>query len=753
MAAASNSASGAALGLGSRFESGLEALGSLYRDPAVRYGIKFGLAGILAVFIALLLRLPEPTWALFTVFVLMVAQYVGAIAEKSFFRLIGTIAGGVLGYLLTASLEQQPLLFLTLTGLLVAVCTAMFGQSRFPYAFLLCGLTTVVVVSNGLDKPDASWQYMLVRVEEVTVGILATILVQCLLWPRFARLEFSRNSQAAFADLKNCFAGCAPILLDQGNPEAARHAENFPERISALRALLDFGARESKYFRARLAAYFEITCCLTRIASAIVTLEKPLPSGSFYRSALREETKALHGALEAALGDLGTQESSRASRSARREAVERAFRALEERFIVLRGTPGYSALPPGDALVVGLHLLALDEIRHQVRLAQELLDTLPEDPVDRSKREPEPLVPPMPPPFWIKTGLKSGIALVAALVLDNWLHPPGAAMLVLATWVFTAMNATSPGGGGDRRAFQYAVCTIFMLLLLSLILLAIRPYLSSYAVMNIVLFSWLFAWGCLSFTIRGVSIPMQVSMLSLVGILGLNGQQPISFQAVAGLFFGLAFAAVLSAVIQRLLWPSLPQWEMRDRFLELLRLSRSIVANGLQALPLWQKTRLALVAAEINLRINLLHPPLCPPDEPQRLRNYLTILRRVESQLAVSAGRLAPALPPEQAARGKDLLAQLEAEMKKQIDAHEAAMSAAGKFAGDPAGLSTLIETWKEWTAECREWMIAHNYPVRDAIRILGLAGRYRAAAEDLLMAGAQAARLRLPLYMGDYAL
>ena len=73
----------------------LEPVGALLGDPAFRYGLKFGIAGVVAVFISLWARLDKPGWALFTVFVLMTAQYVGAIAEKSIFRLIGTVVGEI----------------------------------------------------------------------------------------------------------------------------------------------------------------------------------------------------------------------------------------------------------------------------------------------------------------------------------------------------------------------------------------------------------------------------------------------------------------------------------------------------------------------------------------------------------------------------------------------------------------------------------------------------------------------------------
>jgi len=326
-------------------------------------------------------------------------------------------------------------------------------------------------------------------------------------------------------------------------------------------------------------------------------------------------------------------------------------------------------------------------------------------------------------------------------------------MFVLGVWVFSAMNATSPSGRGDWRAFHYVVLNTALLIVVSLILLAIRPLLSSYAVMNTLIFTWLFVWGYLSFQIRGVTIPMQLAMLMIVGILGLNGQEPISFQAIVGFFFGLAFALVVASLIQRLFWPSLPHWELRDRFLEFLRMCGRVLAEGPQSLPLWQKTRIALIPGEAEVRIGHLAPPLCPPGEPDRLREYLTILRRVGAQLVVAVGRLEPLLPKEHTENGHKRIAQFEAEIQKHLAAHETGMAEAKPPVIDPAELTRILTAWKEWMSELRIWMLHHHYPGLDVVRVVGLSGRYEEAGRDLLLANDQARALRLRDYMGDYVL
>jgi len=677
----------------------------------------------------------------------MIAQYVGAIAEKSIFRFIGTVIGGVTGYLITGAFEQDPVIYLTLIGLVVGTSTALFGQSRYPYAFLLCGMTTLVVAGNGMGDPDNSWKFMLSRIEEIVVGIVVTMVVQSLFWPRYARLEFLEHLRACFGDLKGCLANAPGV---SGKAGGARQAREFPARITGLRTLLEFGARESLQFRKRLETYFDLTVCLGKMACAIGTLRETIPSDSPYRIHAGDLFDAVHRSLDAAMDDLSGKMSTPASRAARRAEITGAFESLESGFLQMRHDNVARIIPIDQVLIMGLHVSGLDDIRDQILKAHELLDAMPEDPLQRAFHS-RPMLSPWPPPFWIRTGIKSGLAVIAAFLIDNWLQPPGGSMFILGTWVFTAMNAASPGGQGDRRAFHLIPLNVITIAVVSLVLIATAPLLSSYAVMNTVLFVWLFVWGYLSFTTRGMTIPMQLGMLVLVGILGLNGQRPVSFQAIVEFFFGLVLALVVSAMFQRLFWPSLPQWEIRDRFVEALGICRKMLLR--EPLPLWEKTRLALIPGEVDARLEHLDQPICPPDEPGMLKALVLSIAGLGGSFAITLDRLPADIPPGLLDSGREQIKKLDALFEARLGAIENAFQTSDPVTLDETEIREALAAWRKWALQARLSLLDIDHHPLALSRLSGFAERYQLMGGDILSLGRGLAQLRLPLYMGDYSL
>lgn len=740
----------------SGFRAGVDSLRqrfeSIFGSLAVRHGIKYGLAGVLAVSIALLLRLPEPTWALLSVFVLMLAQFVGAVAEKSFMRLIGTAIGGTIGYLLTAGFEQQPILYLLLVGGVVGFGTAMFGYTKYPYAFFLCALTTMVVASNGMSDPGFSWRPALARIEETSVGVISAVLVSSLIWPRYARKEFLEKMRQALGELGNSLMIRSALLFKQSGETAESNDRGFAAAIAGLQNLLHFGSMESQYFRARLPTFREIISCLDRISSAVETLGQTLPQEAVFRQHLRRELEAAHAATAECLRVFAERDAGSARRASALAEVNARCAQWREKLHALRETNVTAAVPVEQALQFTGHALSIEEVVQQLGKLNALLDSLPANPLQPSR---EAVSLPSPPlgPFWLRNGVKAGIAVTLGLFIQNWLNPPGGSMIALATWVFTVFSRLYSGGQGDRRAFHCVVYTAAGGILYVVAMLFLTPALSSYLIFSLLLFVTLFLFGYLTQAIPGLNFTMQIALLATVGTLGLNAQHPVTFQSIMGVYFGVVLGMILSALVQRLIWPVLPQWQIRDRIIELLRLCRSILQFSPDQRPHWLHQRLALIPGEATNWIAVMNKWDCPADEPQRLRDYVQTLRRAAGHLLTSTGQLLPLLPDEQAREGHEALHSLREIMNYELSSQIAKFQQ--REAPEPAKttLQEALEQTHRWIERLRSWILANDVPVKDSIQLLGLANRFEMAGNELLSASKQAAALRLHLYMGDYVL
>src|ERR1700741_97953 len=113
-------------------------LEGVFRDLRVRQGLKLGLAGILALYLAQILRLPHDNWAILTVLVMMTTQYTGSIAVKAILRTLGTVAGAVVGVWLVGDYTSTPIIFLPALFLVLATTSYKYGQfgaRQVPYAY------------------------------------------------------------------------------------------------------------------------------------------------------------------------------------------------------------------------------------------------------------------------------------------------------------------------------------------------------------------------------------------------------------------------------------------------------------------------------------------------------------------------------------------------------------------------------------------------------------------------------------------
>ena len=224
-----------------------------FGDLRVRTGIKLGLAGLIALFCAQMLRVPDDNWAILTVFVLMDAKYVGALACKAIMRLTGTIVGALIGVWLASDYASTPAIFLSVFFLVMVFAGYKVGQvgaRQVPYAYYLLGLTTLTIASAGVTDPAQAWQTGLDRTEEIFIGIISSLLVNSLLWPRYGREEFLGGSRAALKTIGQLFSVHAQAYLTPADAlvEIEQLHRTFDQQFSRLNNLLQVGARESTVF-------------------------------------------------------------------------------------------------------------------------------------------------------------------------------------------------------------------------------------------------------------------------------------------------------------------------------------------------------------------------------------------------------------------------------------------------------------------------------------------------------------------------
>ena len=147
----------------------LSPFSDIFSDLRVRYGIKLSLASLLSLYVALVLRLEHPNWAVLTALVMMNSHYVGSTLVKAMLRCVGTIAGAFIGIWLVGSYTSTPVLFLLFFFIILGIAVYKFGQypgSQAPYAYYLAGLTTLTVATYGIQDPYDAWMIGLNRALE-----------------------------------------------------------------------------------------------------------------------------------------------------------------------------------------------------------------------------------------------------------------------------------------------------------------------------------------------------------------------------------------------------------------------------------------------------------------------------------------------------------------------------------------------------------------------------------------------------------
>lgn len=188
----------------------------LYRHYRVIHGVRVAFAFVLTFLLVRLVEVPEGSWPLITLVVVMgPISFLGNVVPRAFDRIGGTILGAALG-LIALKLEPWSLpLMLAWCAIGIFLC-GYLALGKKPYRALLIGITLSVVVS----APPGQIGTALWRAGDVVFGSLLAMLFTSV-WPQRAFilwrihiadfiLRFSRLQQA----------GLSPNLVSRPRLEA-----------------------------------------------------------------------------------------------------------------------------------------------------------------------------------------------------------------------------------------------------------------------------------------------------------------------------------------------------------------------------------------------------------------------------------------------------------------------------------------------------------------------------------------------------
>jgi len=723
-----------------------------FENVPLQQGLKMAVAGMLAFHVALWQGLRNPQWCIFTVVVLTLAQYVGAIAEKSLLRVIGTVVGALLGIWLVGNHGSEPLFMMGGCFLIAAWGTMMFGGNWYPYAFFLTVLTMLVVVNDAMKNPSAAWDTGVARTEEICVGIVVSMIVTGVLWPRYARVEYRRATRSALRDIGRVAIERIRLLLEtdsSGGTEAEMRklVASFATRMNTLRLLIRYGQRESQYFRARLPVRLKLIGEVGACFEAAVSLGQRLPQDSRYRDLVATELRDIHEQLKEEFEELTTRDNTARTNPGLEAAIDRCNRRLAD----LRDQGATKIIPIQEAMDFSAHYTALLDIAARLRVIRECLYEIrmPEVLTPQITGKPEPF---KLDPFWVRNGIKAGLTATLALLYVNWINPPGGAALPFAAWLFTLLSRVYPGSEGDRRAFTYVIRVALFGIPYSLLLLFLTPFLADYFVMNIFLFIGLFLLG---FTIArqgGISFYTQAGMLFFVGTISMNPQMPVGFQAIVDNYFGVVLAMVLSSIVQRLLWPLLPQREIGHLFAEYFACCRKLLGTVSSAEFGHLQDRLALIPPEIASWIRVTSTPEYPKGETQNLSDLLHTTQRLGYTI-LSARKLSDLdIPAEIRAELDVNMKSIERGNREALQTLEEAFANGKRGAMPPSQLAIFRSIEKPLSKVRHDYLSGVLY-FTQAIPFLGAVDFLETTARTLDKCIDQLRGLELEAYSGDYAL
>jgi hypothetical protein len=136
--------------------------------------------------------------------------------------------------------------------------------------------------------------------------------------------------------------------------------------------------------------------------------------------------------------------------------LNEAFAALQDKVNEARDQGVVIAAPLQTAMAFSGHFAAIRLVSDELNNIRNAMEGLPRFGQPLPEANPHWDFLPTIDWFWVKIGIKGGLAAVIAVLLFKWIKPPGAPSIPPMAWVLTIFGRTflQAGGTGDLRAFK-----------------------------------------------------------------------------------------------------------------------------------------------------------------------------------------------------------------------------------------------------------------------------------------------------------
>ena len=533
-------------------------------DPTVRYIFKALLAAFIAIWIAMVLDLPQPKTAMTTVFIVMQPQS-GMVFAKSFYRICGTIAGLIVMLAFIDWFAQTPILFVLSIALWVGVCTA--GAARYrnfrTYGFLLAGYTPALIGFAAAQDPNTAFITATTRVLEIILGVVCSGVVSAVVFPEQVERSAFRVLETRYASVLDVMHRILHRNIDR------QHLEAVAARFAADVVRFE-GARSAAWFegtatRARHAGFaqinaefMEITTRLHAFCRLLLQLQDPQWDG------VNDRLLRLLGEISAQLPNVTPPSDPSPALTAAAASLRDFQQPFSNRIADLRASLGHEEHAVLLAFDTGSEILQnlLQDVTSYMRTYASVMSN--------GRIEVEDRITFFPKTSLLASSMAGARAMIVILGLSAfWLYAawPSGIFAALTGGAVCALASTTPNP--YRTARQMTVGAVLACCAALFLSFVVYPAISDLPLAYLVLTPFL-AWGVYASTQPktigvGIGFCIFVSFLAGPDNYTRSAPMPMLNECVA---LTISFIAV--AIVYAVIFPTSAAW-LRDRLRRKLR--------------------------------------------------------------------------------------------------------------------------------------------------------------------------------------